>query len=212
MTTRGRNRAVGRTSRGWPRRGWNSSGSTVRRLRKVRASRGTGDRDLRGELVGPLCRLITTIGLIVERFKTHGCSTSGVDLSPHHVFDIGAAHSGCVVVLPMGAWSFCRYLGGRSADTFVVVLPTPSWAICRYLRGRSADVPAGLVGPIFPAQQCGEAGARGLALAQRGPEAREARRAFEWREAPGRASPLPKPWTFRTGAWNPDGDRLLRLG
>src|SRR5690606_14450693 len=64
--------------------------------------------------------------------------------------------------------------------------------------------------PVGPTS--GEAGARGLALAQRGPEAREARRAFEWRGAPGRASPLSKPWTFRIGAWNPDGDRLLQLG
>src|SRR5690606_14704992 len=55
--------------------------------------------------------------------------------------------------------------------------------------------------PVGPTS--GEAGARGLALAQRGPEAREARRAFEWRGAPGRASPLSKPWTFRIGAWNP---------
>src|SRR5690606_29363561 len=66
----------------------------------------------------------------------------------------------------------------------------PSWAICRYLRGRSADVPAGLVGPISPAQQCGEAGARGLALAHRRAGGPGSAPSLRVREAPVWASPL----------------------
>src|SRR5690606_24018317 len=75
---------------------------------------------------------------------------------------IGAAQSGYVVVLPMGAWSFCRYLGGRSADTVVGDLPMSlrvSWALSSLLNSAAKREREGLPSHIG------------------GPEARGARRA-----------------------------------